>query len=206
MSNKEPFRGPVLGFLCSERPDDLSALDAEQHLSAFLSWAVAQLRAEEAPSGTTVFLEGAGNGLVQAPPNTAVLFRCGADEIAAQFEDHSFPITIVLFIGTPAFLRRAATVMMAKLSPPMDEKYDDVRPEFDTEVRRLVHQAESLRPGEVCRFGPFYLDARRFAKTHMTMILMHYLHHGRQFAGTEAAIATLPLVNRLSPTWLSPRE
>jgi hypothetical protein len=202
MSETKPrFRGPVLGFVSAERPSDLNALNVEQYMSAFLSWTAGQLHDEAPPlEDTTTFLEGLGSGLVHAPTNASALYRCGANDIGTQFKNITFSGDVILFIGSPAFLRQSALVMMAILAPPNVE-YIDIWPKFQAEFEWLANQAASLLPGEVCRFGFLYLGTQRFAKAHMMPMIMHHLHHGRQFDGTEAAAATLSPVQALSPTW-----
>ena len=194
--------GPFLGFINAEKPMNLSVLDLEQHMLAFLAWTAGQFEAEMPPlNSTTIFVEGSGAGLVHEPADASALYRCSAENFEAVMKRSHFAGTVVLFVGGSMFLHEAAQAMLRSMAPPPDKEYDDIRPMVREEAKRLAAQAASLLPGEVCRFAQLCLASRRFARLHMLPIMMSYLHHHRNFDGTEAATAALPPTQALYPTW-----
>jgi len=108
-------------------------------------------------------------------------------------ESDGVKASVILFVGRPHFLHESAT--QALYGRIAAEGYSSA------DVHRLLQLAAGIqRPGEI-----FYINSANkehpFQRTHMMPMMMHYLHHGRQFDGTEAAVATLPPVQMLSPTW-----
>ena len=197
---KEQFGG-VFGFISAERPGSLDALNVEQYLEAFAFWTASRLEMDvPEKKGMTIFLEGGTNGLVHSPPSASTLYRYSLEEVGVRLKCLTIAADLVLCIGSPLFLRECARILMSMCAPPLDKKYDKSRIIFGKEVDTLCEHVTTLYAGEACRFELWRFDAKRFEKTHMLPILTFYLKHGRQFDGVESSVATLPLVEMLSPS------